>query len=151
VAEYLQRVDIFRDLSREEIEALFHGVMLRDCSTGTVFFTPEDSSERLFILKEGQVELYRLTVDGKRLVTRRIGPGTIFGEMGLLGQTLHGCFAEATENSLVCVATRDHILRVLHHAKKAPVPGGVFANPARFGVGEIVALFAEARLATDLF
>lgn len=113
VAEYLQKVDIFKDLSREEIEALFMGVMLRECTPGTVFFTPDDSSERLFILKEGQVDIYRLTLAGKRLVIRRIGPGTVFGEMGLLGQTLEGCFAEATENSLVCVATRDDILRLL--------------------------------------
>lgn len=113
VSEYLQRVYMFKDLSPQEIETLFTGVMLRECSPGTVFFTPEDSSERLFILKTGQVELYRLTVDGKRLVTRRIGPGTIFGEMGLLGQSLQGCFAEATGPSLVCVATRDDILRIL--------------------------------------
>jgi CRP/FNR family cyclic AMP-dependent transcriptional regulator len=113
IAEYLRRVDIFKDLTQEEIEALFKGVMLRECSPGTVFFAPEDPSERLFILKMGQVELYRLTPDGKRLVTRRIGSGTIFGEMGLLGQTLQGCFAEATEDSLVCIATRDDVIRLL--------------------------------------
>ncbi|MCI0438152.1 MAG: Crp/Fnr family transcriptional regulator [Chloroflexi bacterium] len=113
VADYLQRVDVFRDLSREEIQALFEGVMLRECAPGTVFFTPDQPSERLFVLKEGQVELYRLTPNGKRLATRRIGPGAIFGEMGLLGQTLHGCFAEATRQTLVCVATREDVLRLL--------------------------------------
>lgn len=112
VAEYLQKVDIFKDLSREEVEVLFKGVMLRECTPGTVFFAPDDSSERLFILKEGQVDIYRLTAGGKRLVTRRVGPGTIFGEMGLLGQTLQGCFAEATVDTLVCVATRDDLLRL---------------------------------------
>lgn len=113
VAEYLQRVDVFRDLSREEIQALFEGVMIQECAPGTVFFAPDHPGERLFILKEGQVELYRLTPTGKRLVTRRIGPGTIFGEMGLLGQTLQGCFAEATQETLVCIATRDDVLRIL--------------------------------------
>jgi CRP-like cAMP-binding protein len=92
---------------------LFKGTVLKECVTGTVFFTPEDSSERVFILKLGRVEVYRLTANGKRLVTRRIGPGTIFGEMGLLGQTLQGCFAEATESSLVCMATKDDILQLL--------------------------------------
>jgi len=87
--------------------------VLKECAPGTVFFTPEDSSERVFILKLGRVEVYRLTANGKRLVTRRIGPGTIFGEMGLLGQTLQGCFAEAIESSLVCIATKDDILQLL--------------------------------------
>ncbi len=113
IPDYLQRVDMFRDLSREEISALFEGVMLRQCPAGTVLFTPDHPSEQLFVLKEGQVELYRLTPGGKRLLTRRIGPNTVFGEMGLLGQSLQGCFAEATEDSLVCVATREDIQRLL--------------------------------------
>jgi len=97
----------------DQLEVLFKGVMLRECTPGTVFFTPDDPGERLFALKEGHVELYRLTPDGKRLVTRHIGPGTVFGEMGLLGQSMQGCFAEASESSLVCVATRDDVLRVI--------------------------------------
>jgi CRP-like cAMP-binding protein len=110
VADYLRKVDIFQDLSREEIEYLFRGTVLKEYAPGTVFFTSDDSSEGVFILKLGRVEVYQLTASGKRLVTRRIGPGTIFGEMG---QTLQGCFAEATENSLVCMATRDDILQLL--------------------------------------
>lgn len=115
VSEHIQRVDLFSGLSEDEIRALFEGVMLRKCAPGTVFFTPDDTSERLFILKEGEVELYRLTPNGKRLVTRRIGPGTIFGEMGLLGQSLQGGFAEAACQTLVCVATRDDVQRILQH------------------------------------
>ena len=51
LVEYLQKVDIFKDLAREEIEVLFNGVTMRECATGTVFFTPDDPSERLFVLK----------------------------------------------------------------------------------------------------
>lgn len=114
VVDYVRRVDLFKDLTHPEVEEIFRGLMVRKCSPGTMFFTPDDPSERLFILKEGHVELYRMTADGKRLVTRQIGPGMIFGEMGLLGQTMHGCFAEATDDALVCTATRDDILRLFH-------------------------------------
>ncbi|MBI4199306.1 MAG: Crp/Fnr family transcriptional regulator [Chloroflexi bacterium] len=103
---------MFRDLTQEETKSLFHGMTIRECTPGTVFFAPDDPSERLFILKTGQVVLYRLTPQGKRLVTRHIGPGTIFGEMGLLGQTMQGCFAEAMESSLVCMATREDVLQL---------------------------------------
>lgn len=112
--DYMQRIDLFKDLTHPEVEEIFRGVMVRRCSPGTMFFTPDDPSERLFILKEGHVELYRLTADGKRLVTRQIGPGMVFGEMGLLGQTMHGCYAEATDDALVCTATRDDVLRLFH-------------------------------------
>ena len=109
VTTYLKRVDVFGDLTHEEVEQLGKSFAMRECIRGTVFFTPEDSSERLFILKTGQVELYRITRSGQRLVLRRIGPHTIFGEMGLLGQTMQGCFAEALEESLVCSATREDV------------------------------------------
>lgn len=111
--DYLQRVDVFKDLTMEEIEELGKDLTMRECVSGTVFFSPDDSTERLFVLKTGHVELYRLTASGKRLVTRRLGPGSIFGEMGLLGQTMQGEFAEATEDALVCTATSEDIRRLL--------------------------------------
>lgn len=113
IVEYVRRVGVFKDLSREEVERFAQGLTMRECAPGTIFFTPDDPTERLFILKTGRVELYRLTANGKRLVTRRLGPGTIFGEMGLLGQTMQSEFAEVTENSLVCAATREDVLRLL--------------------------------------
>lgn len=113
IVEHLKRVDVLKDLAHDEVTALFHRMVVRDCKPGTVFFMPEDSTESLFILKTGYADLYRLTPGGKRLVTRHIEPGTIFGEMGLLGQSMQGCFAEATDDSLVCIATKDDVLRLL--------------------------------------
>lgn len=112
-SEYLQRVEIFQDLPIEYLEALFHGLALRECRPHTLLFTPGDPAERLFVLKKGQVDIYRLTSDGKRLITRRIGPMGIFGEMTLIGQSMQGCFAEATSESLVCTATREDVRRLL--------------------------------------
>ena len=111
--DYLQRVDVFKGLTRQEIGTFGEKLPMRECTPGTLFFTPDDPSERLFILKEGQVELYRLTASGKKLVTRRLGPGSVFGEMGLMGQTMQGEFAEATQATLVCTATREEVLRIL--------------------------------------
>jgi len=110
--EYLQKAEVFRGLSREEIAPLFKGVQPRECAPGTLLFTPDEPSERLFVLKVGRVDVYRLTPGGRRLVVRRLNPVAIFGEMGLLGQSLRGCFAEVTEDSLVCTATREQILAV---------------------------------------
>ncbi|MBI4310166.1 MAG: Crp/Fnr family transcriptional regulator, partial [Chloroflexi bacterium] len=113
VLERLRQVDIFQGLGEDDVHAIFKMVTVRECVRGTVFFTPEDPSERLYILKYGRVELYRLTPSGKRLVTRRIGPGTVFGEMSLLGQGMTGTFAEAVEPTLVCVATREDVVGFL--------------------------------------
>jgi CRP/FNR family transcriptional regulator len=113
VTEYLRALEMFRGLPQVELEQFGKTLAMRECSPGTVFFRPEDSSERLFILKTGEVDLYRLNRSGKRMVLARLRPMAVFGEMGVLGQTMHGCFAESVGNSLVCVATRDEVVSLL--------------------------------------
>lgn len=113
IIEHLLRVDVLRGMSREEIAMLFGWVKPEEYPAGTRLFSADSSSEMLFILKTGHVEVYRLTPEGKRLVISRFGPGTIFGEMRMLGQTLRGAFAEASEPVLVCIVTKDRLLEVL--------------------------------------
>ena len=74
---------------------------------------PEDTSEVLFLLKEGQVQLYRISPDGKKLVIGTVGPGAIFGEMALIGQGMHNTFAEATEDCVLLVMSREDVERLL--------------------------------------
>ena len=50
-------------------------------SKGRVFYRPEEPGEVLFILKEGRVQLYRISPEGKKLVITTLGPHTLFGEM----------------------------------------------------------------------
>ncbi len=105
---------MFKGLDPGERSAFFKQAELQAYPAGSMIFTPEDSStERLFILKEGRVDRYRLTPSGKRLVTRRIAPGEVFGVMGLLGRTMQGNFAEAAVDSVVYLLTRDRVLALL--------------------------------------
>jgi CRP/FNR family cyclic AMP-dependent transcriptional regulator len=74
---------------------------------------PEDTSEVLFLLKQGRVQLYRISPDGKKLVIATIGPGSIFGEMALIGQGMHNTFAEATEDCVLLVMSREDVEHLL--------------------------------------
>ncbi len=110
--------DFFKGLKPEELAPLFNKVEKRKYPAGSLIFMPEESScERLYLLSRGQVEMYRLTASGKRLVTRHILPGGIFGIRGLLGRSMQKNFAEATEDSTVGVITRE---QVLEHLKRQP-------------------------------
>ena len=61
---YLKTVDIFQDLTEEELEALETSIKTIPCASGKIFYAPEDSGEALFILKEGKVQLYRISPEG---------------------------------------------------------------------------------------
>lgn len=110
---YLQMVDIFRDLSEDEIADIDRATTMSSCRKGRILYMPEDTSEVLFLLKQGRVQLYRISPDGKKLVIATIGPGSVFGEMAFIGQGMHNTFAEAVEPCVLCVMSRSDVERLL--------------------------------------
>jgi CRP-like cAMP-binding protein len=110
---YLQMVDIFQDLSEAEIEEIDRATTLTSARRGKILYMPEDTSEVLFLLKQGRVQLYRISPDGKKLVIGTVGPGAVFGEMALIGQGMQNTFAEAVEDCVLCVMSRTDVERML--------------------------------------
>jgi CRP-like cAMP-binding protein len=104
--EYLQAMEIFAPLSPDEWLWLQETTAMISCERGRTVYGPDDPGDTLFFIKKGKVNLYRLTPDGRKLVTATLGPNAIFGEMGLTGQRMYGCFAEAAEECLLCVLSR---------------------------------------------
>lgn len=111
--DYLSDIDLFRDLSERDREELDRLTTITNVPRGRVFYRPEDVSEVLFLLKEGRVQLYRISPEGKKLVIATLGPGTLFGEMALLGQQMHNAFAEALDDCQICVMSRSDLERLI--------------------------------------
>jgi len=110
---YLKDVDIFQDLTPDEIDALGMRAPMRNVEGGTLFFSPLDRTEVLFILKVGRVRLFHLSPDGKALTTAILESGTIFGEMALLGQGLDHSYAEALTSCVLCLMSRQDVITLL--------------------------------------
>jgi CRP/FNR family transcriptional regulator, cyclic AMP receptor protein len=106
-------MDIFCDLEPEAMAAFEKQTEIRTCRKGQILYSQEDRAEVLFLLKRGRVQLYRLTPSGKRLELAVIEPGTFFGEMPFIGESLRRTFAEAAEDSLICVMSRADIERLM--------------------------------------
>ena len=111
--DYLSETDLFQDMTARDLEQLERNTAMTTCSRGTVFYTPGETGEVLFILKQGRVSLYRMTAEGKKLVTATVEPGTVFGEMSLIGQGMDA-FAEAADDCTLCVMSRTDVERLLH-------------------------------------
>lgn len=109
----LMESDLFQDLGQREMTEIERTTTMSSCKRGTVFFAPEETGEVLFILKAGRVNLYRVTEEGKKLVTATLEPGSVFGEMALAGQGMNGTFAEAAEDCTLCVMSRQDVQRVI--------------------------------------
>lgn len=110
---YLSNIEIFQDLSTGELEEMDRQITMSSCEPGKIFYMPEDTGEVLFLLKKGRVQLYRISPNGKKLVVSTLGPGTIFGEMSLVGQGMHNTFAESVDECLLCVMSRADVERLM--------------------------------------
>jgi len=111
--DYLQDSELFRDLSPRDMAELERVTTLTAVPRGRVFYRPEDPGERLFLLRTGRVQLYRISPEGKKLVIATLGPGALFGEMALLGQQMHNAFAEAMEDCSIMVMSRADLERLM--------------------------------------
>lgn len=109
----ITEVDIFCDLSAVELDAIAAAAPMRTFTTGDLLYSPNNPTELLFILKRGRVRIFRVSADGRALTTAIITPGTIFGEMVLLGQSMHDNYAEALDEAVVCVMARSDVHRFL--------------------------------------
>jgi CRP-like cAMP-binding protein len=108
----LSLVDVFDPLSEEEIEQLNGQLFDVHLEPGQIFYTPQDQSERLFVLWKGRVRIYK-TTDGREFTLATVEAGTVFGEMALTAQQLQGAYAQAMEPSELSIMHREDLERLM--------------------------------------
>ncbi|NUP76566.1 MAG: Crp/Fnr family transcriptional regulator [Nonomuraea sp.] len=109
----MSEVDIFCDLDDAEMDAMAQAAPMKAYEPGDLVYTPHQRVETLFILKKGRIRIFRVSADGRALTTAIVEPGTIFGEMVIVGQQMHDSFAEALDSVVVCVMTKADVRRLL--------------------------------------
>ncbi len=110
---YLTKNEFFHGMPYEELHAIEDNLAMTTCEKGRIFYMPGETAETLFILKEGRVQLYRLTPEGRKMILDTLTPGTVFGEMAVIGQGMQNSFAEAVEPCTLCVMSRRDVLELL--------------------------------------
>ncbi len=119
-ATLLLENELFAGLNAEEMGDIAQRLPMATCRAGQLIYEPGETGEALFILKSGHIRLYRITPDGRKLVLATLAPGTAFGDMSVLGQSMTGSFAEATEACTICIMSRVDIEQiVLEHPRVA--------------------------------
>src|SRR5919112_2317877 len=109
----LSMIDVYEPLSSEEIEQLNKQLPSIHLERGEIFYTPEERSERLFVLESGKVRIFRTTPNGREFTLAIVESGTVFGEMALTAQQLEGAYAQAMEPSEVSTMAREDLERLI--------------------------------------
>jgi CRP/FNR family cyclic AMP-dependent transcriptional regulator len=109
----LSVIDILGPLCDEQMEDLAKHAPDTFLEQDDILYSPEDSTERLFILKEGRVQLYEIDESGDEITLSVVEDGNVFGEMALTGQSLKGLYVRALTPSVVVSLRREELERLI--------------------------------------
>ncbi len=70
-----------------------------------------------YLIKSGEVTIYKI-IDEKKKVLNKLGPGEVFGEMGIVTHSPRTAFAEATEYCDLVIIDKDTLFSMLKQSPK---------------------------------
>ena len=86
---------------------------LRRFSRGALIVEADRTAQTVYLVRQGQVRVYRLAETGHETTTAVLGPGQVFGIAPLLGQPVYHAFAEALTAAEVWALPADRLLEQL--------------------------------------
>jgi CRP-like cAMP-binding protein len=104
---YVSTNKIFFDLPKADQDMMAEMMDMYNIKKKGFVYYEGDTSDTLYILKEGRIKITRLAEDGREMTMDIIEPGDIFGEMTLAGEIERETNAEALEDSFICTIKRE--------------------------------------------
>ena len=104
---YFQNFNLFKELDEATIKEMAEVSQMNTTRKREVIYFPEESSNTIYMLKQGKIKISRISPDGQTVTLALIGPGEIFGESAILGQSIHENIAEVVEDAVVCAIDKE--------------------------------------------
>jgi len=107
ICSVIAGVELFRGLTRQELELLAGRMRERACPAGEVLFRENQPREELFVIAEGRVELTKTDAYGARVKVAAFGAGDFLGEGSWEKDSLHSTTAAVIEPATVLSVDRE--------------------------------------------
>lgn len=116
LARVLQQIEQFSQLSLPEIQSLLSSGKIEQHPPETVLFHEDQPTAGLFLLVSGQVQLQKISMDGKISILAVINPITLFNEVSALDGGINPVTAVTSTTSIVWHILPDQLrAAVLQH------------------------------------
>ncbi len=99
----LQPIPLFRSLRKRELDLLLKIIHSRSYVPGEYIFYQGDPGIGLYIIREGEVKIYREHEDGKKINLATFSKGDFFGELALVDGEKRSASAIAQTDTRVSV------------------------------------------------
>ena len=127
VAEILQNVPLFRELTPKELKSLERVVHSRTYETAEAVFVEDEPGAGMYVIRSGHVDIVLRHNTQSPIILAELEAGDFFGEMALLGDTSRSATAVARERSELIGFFHPDLLEIinLHPVMGAKVSFGL--------------------------
>lgn len=112
----VKKSELFAEISDEDCAFLCDNSRTRSCASGEIIFLEDDNGEVIFLVLEGEVELFKSGSDAKETIIKTIVTGEIFAEILLFEQDTYPVSARAKNNARILEISVSVIHRLLERA-----------------------------------
>jgi len=117
----LGEAEFFRALDREVLVRLEPSVRERRFERHRVLFFEGQPAESLWILRRGEVRLYKSSSEGRITTLEGLGPGEIFGAISALDEPSYPASAEALTEGVAWCVPKARVLRLMNEQPRLAV------------------------------
>ena len=110
---YLENFNLFEGLSTEKMMELNKKLSMSNVDKNEIIYFADEPSNSIFLLKEGNVKLARVSDDGKEAITAILKPGEIFGELAITSESSRDDTAIALDKAVICTISKENFENLL--------------------------------------
>ncbi len=108
IESFVKTMSLFSGLNKEELSILAKSFKKLSFAPGDMLFKENESREALFIIYEGQVELFKTRSTGQEKHLASFYPGDFLGEGSWAEKSIHSTSARADSNTLVLSLEKEY-------------------------------------------
>ena len=117
--QFLTQIRMFDHLDEDDRRALADVIDETTFAGGSVVFHAGDPGDSLYIVRDGEVELYIKDTVGQKIVLATAGAGDMFGELAMLDEGARTATALALRDSEVLVLDRSDLILLFQRKPEA--------------------------------
>jgi CRP-like cAMP-binding protein len=102
----LERVQLFRDFSRDDIQTIAGYARAYEVKQGEIIFREGEKGQYMCLIVEGKIGVLKESDNRERKTIATIRPGKTMGEMSMLDELPHSATAVANEDVKLVMITR---------------------------------------------
>lgn len=111
---YLEEVDLFEWFCPVTKAAdRYEQLPKRSFKKGEFIYFNDDTADKVFFIHTGAVKVAGYSPTGEELIKAILHPGEIFGELAVFGEEKRQDFAQAIEDTEVCMQTREMVVSLM--------------------------------------